>query len=70
MALQRAREHGIEAAPALGEIAAKRLALARAQFAQLVVVAGAERSLAVANECQVTHQGIVRCRPAVPASPL
>ena len=55
MALQRAADDGIEAQAAFGPVAAQALALALAQFAELVVVFGPEGGLAVTDKVERSH---------------
>ena len=64
MALERAGEHGVEALAALGPVAAQPFGLPMAEVAELVVVVGAKRRLAMAYEVKGSHGRIVRRRAA------
>jgi hypothetical protein len=55
VAPQRAAQHRFEDHAAFGEPGTERLALARPEFAELVVVGGAERGLTVAHEVEHSH---------------
>ena len=59
MAAQAAHEHGVEALPPVGPVAPQPLGLALAQLAELIVVGGAKRGLAMAHEVEVSHAGIL-----------
>src|SRR6218665_1138891 len=63
MALQRTGQHGIEALTARTPVLAELHALLMAQRAQLVIVGGAERGLAVANEVESAHGAIIATKP-------
>ena len=68
MAAQRAGQRAVETQPALAQVLAQPHALAVAEFAELVVVGGAEGRLAVADEEERAHAPDCRRWPRQPMS--
>ena len=60
LASQGAGDGGVDPHTALRQVLAQPHALAPAQIAELVIVVGAKRSLAMAYEVERSHDGIVR----------